>query len=598
MHLTAIIEALSNRKNVLGGTTFQTSAIGDPHIQRGIALLAQATGKQPAVIQQILEAKVAKNLKSFTKAPMLYETINKNIIESELFNMLEEAGKVEVQNAPVFSVQTFYKLVRHVAAENDEFWPLRGFVDRRPLTPRFEFVPEDDPTHPLADIKTAAASPNGTFYFNNGFMQRLLNYAALKQIKPKGAKYEANGGPFPDGYAYIEFLIMHEFMHYSNDDFYYQKIIPGADPTIINWVGDFRSNYLLVKSGFEQLPMGLYNDNINYDRQAEYIQMYRLVEAEMKKMSPEDQQNAKQTLDDLSDDHKPGQKEGKESRQRIPGDAGKEIDENGKRIAKEVEDSEQTRETGKAPEKPAPGEGDLGKGDGPGTGAGKATEIDYSKIRPQFNWTTLLKRFITSQKPSSEETYSRPSRRGITGIEVARQTGAGAMKPGERILERVDLKLALVLDTSGSMASSLGKVFANVNALLRTPIYKNSQVMVIQFSSTHVVWKVSFAKNQAVQVAPKEGVQSTAGGIFSNVVSGGTVVTKSLAADMAGLLAQGYNVLLVTDSDINAGENMKQVMGLIKASARNMFILFDTQADYAGWRKATGVGTANISHMS
>jgi Putative metallopeptidase domain len=598
MHLTSVLEALSSKKAALGGTAFSTSAISDPHIQRGIIALAQAVGKPAAFVQQVLEQRVAKNLASFTKAPMLYETISKNIVESELFKMMEEMPTVEIPNAPQFSVQTFYKLCRHIAAENDEFWPLRGFVDRRPLSPRFEFVP-NDPAHPLARITTAAASPNGTFYFNNSFMQRLLNYATLKQIKPKGAKYEANGGPFPDGYAYIEFLIMHEFMHYSNDDFYYQKIIPKANPKIINWVGDFRSNYLLVKSGFEQLPIGLYNDNINYDRQAEYIEMYRLVEAEMKKMTPEDQEKSQKTLDGLSDNHEPGQEEGAETTQRIPQDAADKIDQNGKRIEKEVEESEERRETGQTPNRPKSDDGPPGGPSGqPGTGAGQGVEIDYSKIRPQFNWTALLRRFVTSQKPSAEETYSRPSRRGITGIEVARQTGAGAMKPGERQLERVDLKLALVLDTSGSMAGSLGKVFANVNALLRLPIYKHSNVMVIQFSSTHVVWKVSFTKNQAIQIAPTAGKVSTADGVFKNVVSGGTVVTTSLAADMAGLLAQGYNVLLVTDSDINVGDNMKQVMGLVKASARNFFILFDKQSDYAGWRKATGVGTANISHMS
>jgi hypothetical protein len=111
-----------------------------------------------------------------------------------------------------------------------------------------------------------------------------LDWAFLKGIKPKQIKYQNNGGKIPPEYAYIEFLLMHEYLHYSEADFYYHRIIPKANSKIINYVGDFRSNYLLVKSGYEQLPMGLFNDKINYDRQKTYREMYDVVKGEFDKM--------------------------------------------------------------------------------------------------------------------------------------------------------------------------------------------------------------------------------------------------------------------------------------------------------------------------
>jgi len=47
---------------------------------------------------------------------------------------------------------------------------------------------------------------------------------------------------------------------------------------------DFRSNYMLVKNGYDQLPIGLFSDHINYDRQGRYDAMVKLVHDEMKKL--------------------------------------------------------------------------------------------------------------------------------------------------------------------------------------------------------------------------------------------------------------------------------------------------------------------------
>jgi hypothetical protein len=235
-----------------------------------------------------IEDQVTKVKGIAQKAPTIYHTIVDNIYESELFSMFEKLD-IPVPNVPAFSKVTFRKLTEFVRGEHNRFFPLRNFIEKRPhANPAYYYT--DDPHDPdsktsrWASIKTAAATPNGEFIFNIPFCQKLMDWANLKGIKPKGRKYTAHGGPIPNEYCYIEFLIMHEYLHYSEADFYYQQIIPDAHPKIINYVGDFRSNYLLVKSGYEQLPIGLFCDKINYDRQNAYIDMYNAVKNEMEQM--------------------------------------------------------------------------------------------------------------------------------------------------------------------------------------------------------------------------------------------------------------------------------------------------------------------------
>jgi hypothetical protein len=217
------------------------------------------------------------------------------------------------KGAPKFLIPVFNELREEIIADHMEgVWPLRGNIERRPLYTPGHYTPDNEigfadelvrkvmkdkikvvddtekkKSRDIAHhIDTAAATPSGDFYFNVKFMQKLMDFAFLKKVKPKGMKYVCNGGKIPDEYCYIEFLIMHEYLHYMEEDFYYQHIIPGAKPTLINWVGDFRSNYLLVKSGYEQLPMGLFSDHINFDRQPTYSEMYKTVQDEFAKFPP------------------------------------------------------------------------------------------------------------------------------------------------------------------------------------------------------------------------------------------------------------------------------------------------------------------------
>jgi len=85
----------------------------------------------------------------------------------------------------------------------------------------------------------------------------------------------------PDEFGYLETVIFHEFMHFYHDDTEYYNIKQGCNHRIMNWASDFRSNYLLTKSGFTQLPLGLYSDEINFDRQNSLDEMYEVVKKEL-----------------------------------------------------------------------------------------------------------------------------------------------------------------------------------------------------------------------------------------------------------------------------------------------------------------------------
>lgn len=282
-------EEFEGKKYKLGEVKFSKSLPTDPFIQKVAGIIAGARSVPVTQVFTEIEKEVDERKKLTVKAPTLYHTMVDNIYESELFTMFEKLT-IPVEGSPRFNMITLRKLTNYIRGEHSRFFPLRNFIEKRPhANPAYYLT--DDPNDPDAAkspwraVKTAAATPQGQFIFNVPFCQKLLDWAHLKELKPKHRKYQLHGGPFPNEWAYIEFIIMHEYLHYSEADFYYQNIIPDANPKIINYVGDFRSNYLLVKSGYEQLPIGLFNDLVNYDRQTAYKEMYDIVLKEMENSS-------------------------------------------------------------------------------------------------------------------------------------------------------------------------------------------------------------------------------------------------------------------------------------------------------------------------
>lgn len=615
-------EALEQRKFAPGEVKFAKSSLADDHIKRVVNALV-STGK---VDKAKLEAAIAEKLAKFSPmadvAPTLYSTIKDNIVEDTVFSMFwEYPERVDPEAGPEFKERTFFKLVRMIAAEHDEFWPLRSYIDGRKLQPKFEFVGgQSGTTNPqYADIDTAAATPNGVFIFNVNFMQKLLDYAAIKQIHPKGQKYEANGGDIPNGYAYIEFLILHEFMHYTNDDFHYQKVIPQSDPKIINWVGDFRSNYLLVKSGYEQLPLGLFNDSINYDRQKTYVEMYNLVKSEMDKLKQEPSKGSQgqpgegedgegrtladdvaDALDKMGDDHKPGTEEGK--KESAGNMTESDIDKASERTEGEMKDGkdlspEQAAAAGKAGKA-----GEGGSNGVPGTGGTNgSSDINYKQYKPAFNWKILIGRMISKASIKMEETFSKPSRRSVSSMEVARQVGAAAIKPGEKPVDYAQIKLAFCIDSSGSMGNVIAKVMSNVANLMRAPKFAKSECIISKFSSSAEIYKANFHRNHAAKVSNfKEKPQEyplTVDQVLNVHFGAGTSLSAHLTGELEQMLKDKWNVVLVSDADVLSGENFKNLLKLIAAGPGNMFVIFGTASEYNMFRQRAGFSTPNITYF-
>ncbi len=293
------------------GTVLPKSSLTDPHV-RAIINHIHKTAKVPV---KEIEAEIQKEIDRLTKqaqkSPILFNSMLANAVEGALFRMFQPEELMDAQEkllhqkagtkpiragvpstAPEFNNVDFAALVRRVRVENPTLFPLRNFYNKKPIAaPRIILVPSKDAqtNKEFGDIHTAAATPTGEFIFNTHFMQQCINYAHVAGIKPKMKKYKSNGGPFPDEYAMLEFLILHEFYHYSHADFHYQKVLKDdegkkAKGKIINWVGDFRTNFDLAKAGHTLIPVCLHNDEINYDRQYTYAEMYNLVKNELKKL--------------------------------------------------------------------------------------------------------------------------------------------------------------------------------------------------------------------------------------------------------------------------------------------------------------------------
>lgn len=299
----ALWEALDVKKRDVGQVQFKNTSLTDAHIQDIIQAASHKTGVPEALILAQMQKHLDEIEKMKQYSYLLYDTAAKNAAQSAAFDQIEHSHHAHREK---FDPVMFLKLINMVQLEHSQFFPLRApgetnyiFTINPILLPsnKKEFA------HWNNIINTAAATPKGEFLFNVPFMQKLMDFAAVEGLKPQGKKYVSNGGPVPDEYSYIEFLIMHELLHYTYGDFAAGDRLPQYSPTVHNYASDYRSNYMLVKSGYDQLPIGLFSDHINYDRQGKYKEMLELVDSELKKLPPPLQDAFKDIAN--MDDHPP-----------------------------------------------------------------------------------------------------------------------------------------------------------------------------------------------------------------------------------------------------------------------------------------------------
>jgi hypothetical protein len=281
----ALLEAFDITKRALGEIKFRQSKLTDPHIKQIILQVSQNTSVPPDKILENIRAQVKEVVKMKKYSPFLFDTAARMVIDQAAFNLIEHARTPDM---PKFDLATFMELIDRIQLEHkDQFMPLRAPNEIqyiRAVNPIL--IPNSDAKLQarFGSVSTAAATAKGEFIFNVPFMQKLMDYATMEGTQPQGKKYECNGGDIPDNYCMIEFLIIHELLHYTYGDFTTGAKLNQYSHTEHNYASDFRSNYMLVKNGYTQLPLGLFSDHINYDRQGSYKDMVELVHQELKKM--------------------------------------------------------------------------------------------------------------------------------------------------------------------------------------------------------------------------------------------------------------------------------------------------------------------------
>jgi hypothetical protein len=394
-----------------------------------------------------------------------------------------------------------------------------------------------------------------------------------------------------------------------------------ANPKIINWVGDFRTNYLLVKSGFEQLPIGLFSDHVNYDRQKSYKEMYDIVKAEFDKLNKDQQEKVQQAMDGMGDNHEQGEgepgegggksqpsdgepKDKKDESSDGDGDIFDELDKNNEDIEKKISGGKEIDKEEDAP-KPeqkssTPGQGN-GKGGRSGGRDGEGTKFDYSKIRPTFTWKKLLTKMVTDANSATEETFQKPHRRNITGVHLAQQTGSAAMKPGEIALDN-DIKMGFVVDSSGSMTSVIDKVYANLHSLMKSKSnVRKSEFFLIKFSGSHHIYKCNFTQDKYKELSSvfdksKEEKSGSVKELFSKHIGSSTNFGSQLTHEIDQLARKKFNLLIMSDSDILYGENFENIKKLI-TEHRNVFVILDSRQTFEAMCKQLKQVAKNITYF-
>lgn len=277
------------------------------------------------------------------------------------------------------------------------------------------------------------------------------------------------------------------------------------------------------------------------------------------------------------------------------------IEEHSKRTSQKA--GKQNQEATKPdPQGQTPSGGRGGRGGGPTT----PTSVDYKSIKPRYDWKTLLARLVRSAD-TTEVTYQKVHRRNVTSVHIATQTGAGVVRPGEKEVPANLVKLAIVVDSSGSMMSSITKVLANVKKLLTDNSNGVARSFVfVEFSSDfHMfVATVSGKSGTAREIKDVSEIRGGGGGkteslegLLTRYQGGGTNFTPELTAQLSKLATMGYNVLILTDSDIAAGGNKEDFLALYAKHRQQVYLILDSRDTFHHVAKTMKGASANISHL-
>jgi hypothetical protein len=575
-------EANNPFKTAPGQIQFSESNFDTPYIKDMVIQLADATGETKGNIEYMLMNKIEKMTKNYQGSDILYSEMRKNVGESALFSVMEELSEKLEMDDDLFDPLVYKKLGQYVMAENPQYFPLRNPYESRQVTPQFWLAPKHIPImhdpalkNAAKKIDTAFCDARANICFNVPFAKRLCLFAKMKGIKTNSKKYMSNGGDIPDHYCYIETVIAHELNHFSAGDLIKQVKDKKLNGTIMNYASDFINNFTLMKSGYAQLPIGLFSDQINLDRFESFKEVYMFIKDEMDKMTTEQQEQAKQTQQEQGDDHEESTEAAEQQEQEESGQSGESQeqqddsddsqDDSEQSQSSSGEDSDesdskssQSGESGEGSDEPnfddidestkkndenmqqrEDGNTDVEKvlnkrdADKPKTSmddlrkemekAKADAQVNDSGYQAKIGWKKLLKRMIPSNE-KSDTSYKKISRSSSSRMLQAKTTGKAAVKPGTVTFEGDDKGLVFVIDNSGSVASVLEKFNKEILRLIEKYGKELDKFFVMKFHNDFELYYVDVKEMKYQKVVNPETVFKRSGKMKERIKTIGTML--------------------------------------------------------------------------
>lgn len=258
----------------------------------------------------------------------------------------------------------------------------------------------------------------------------------------------------------------------------------------------------------------------------------------------------------------------------------------------------------KAPVKVGDPEGKSTANGNPGSGkASTSTQVERV-FSAKVNWKTIIRNFVSkSIQTVEDETWRRPSRRSAASADVQiKQVGASAIRPAKEMREFVVMNCAIVIDTSGSMASAVPRVFVELRLLMKEPQFANCVMPVLHFNDgPGDKFLVDINKNKSAKVESfnesKPIFNASAQTIFNEFISGGTNLA-GVDNIVQELVSAGYNVLIISDTDVLYGNNRERIVSMMRSKGDvTVYFLADSKESFQIIAKELGSVTVNMSHM-
>lgn len=229
--------------------------------------------------------------------------------------------------------------------------------------------------------------------------------------------------------------------------------------------------------------------------------------------------------------------------------------------------------------------------------------FDYTKVKPRYTWDALLQKLVVDSSAKFDDSYQKVNRKNITGMHIAKQTGFGVIKPGEIQLDS-EIKLAFIVDSSGSMSGDIAKVYSNMMNLLKTHRAQLSgDFYLFKFSNSYHVFRANFASGKYDKLASvddnsKKILSGNLENLFKQHYGDSTNFSAVLAEDAMKLAAKKYNVIVLTDTDILAEDNMKNLLTVYRKYSNQLYIIAANRHIWEEMCRVLGQVSANITYLT